>query len=475
MMRYFQERLHRESPLLSKAFFALLLITTALFFLCVEYIGLKQPVMRWLPIPICAFVLWTLLRGDYFRNPAYALGFVFLLWYTASRFLNGDTSLRASRYYFWEMLIIYGFAFLFARESGDAQSRRFLKIFLSALVLFFAFFAVIGVIVSLTRTEILLPGGVYPTFFDESVSRIYILAQGPNETAAWATFGVLFTIYLLLEYNRPILLVPGVLLIILFYWILTLANTQGARIGMTVAAIPMAVVLFRRFIPEKKTGLLILVAALSVVLTWYAVSITGGILGSVDRLLHAEETATETVKEDSQETESLIYEERESIKNNLALSGRVGMWETVLSWLETHTKNQVIGTLEARIMTILSPGGTYYGYLHSTWLQTLCVAGIPGLLIILALCVFLLIYAFRILFSPYMTAAEKTVPILILPVAVHSLIESFLFVTNVPLNFNSTNNLLFFVLAGYTVELGRKAGSMNCVRQGVEKHEDISE
>ena len=474
-MNLFQEKLKKADGIVSVFSAVLLGASVALFLLCLEYLGIKMTVLRWLPVPVYAFMLWSLLRGAYFKDAAYLCGFVFLLWYLLSRFLLGDTGLRLSVYTLGEMCTVYGFGFLFAAVSRDGNRRRFLNVLLSVLVLVFAVYAVVGVVASLWRVDITLPGGVHETYMDEWTGRLYILEMNPNSCAPFSCFGLVFTVYLLLEYKRRWLLLPGLILIVLFYWVLALTNSLGARIGLTIASAPMAAILFFRFVPIKKKWVFVPVMLAGLLLTWYGFLLTGSLLDGVsDRLLREKtirqlrqveevgsgeelDTAVEEYMEDYYYAD--LVSERESLLDNADMSGRTSFYVTVLEWLREHPKNLWLGCIESRITILL--GNTvddlrFYGYLHSSFIQALCVVGTPGLLIVLCLCVLLVVYSLKIIFSDKSEAAEKMLPVMCVPVAVQGLIESFLFVTSSSLIFSSVFNLLFFILAGYIVETQRK-------------------
>ena len=456
-MKTFQNKLRQADNKLAYVYFGVLLVITALFLLCLEYMGLKMPVLRWLPVPVYLFIAWALLRGEYFSRPLYLVGFVFLFWYLLSRFLLGDSSLRLSSGTLVEMCTVYGFAFLFARMSGD-KNRRFLNALLTGLTLIFAVYAAVSIIAGVTMTSITLPGGVNATYVYID-SRVYIMGLNPNFCAPFLVFGMLFTVYLLLEYNIPWLWIPGAFLEIIFFWSLALTNSLGARYGLVLAVAPVSALLFSRFVKVRKNWILVPVMILGMLLTWYSFNLTGLMLNGLMREFsgNTDEEQTETVSEEEPEIE-LVYE-RQSIVENPSISGRSWVYETVWEWLEAHPKNLWLGNFESRIFMILGNAEQnilYYGYLHSSLIQTLCVVGIPGLLIILILCVILFVLSLRVLFNKKLSVSDKMLPVLILPVAVQGLIESFLFVTSASLIFSSVDNLLFFLLAGYIVELKKE-------------------
>lgn len=137
----------------------------------------------------------------------------------------------------------------------------------------------------------------------------------------------------------------------------------------------------------------------------------------------------------------------------------MAMYRSFFAYLRDHPAVLLYGEdyLTVRMMTRYDSDNPLAIHLHNAFFQTLAETGVPGLALILAICVFLLIYSLRILFSPERSAAEKMLPVLLLVLIVDSLAESPLFVPYDEAT-NSFFNLFFFLVAGYVVELGRKTG-----------------
>lgn len=484
------------------AAYALLAACAALFLYTVVRYKPKPTVMDILPYPVALVALCWLLCGDYKGRPVYWLGAAFVVWYGVTRLLIRDIYGRQPFYYYAELVMVYLFAFPFARAVGEKTRLRVLDILALVVVVVVTAASMLGLCAMLENRPISMPDGRYTTTM--SASRLWILALNPNICSLFMVISMLLTVYLLLRHRKTWAYVAGVLALVIDYLALVATDSRMAKISLLVCVAVMAAMLGSRLWKRRFRGRAAAVggiAVAAVLVCYFGFSLGVRLLNngamayarreariaaeaamseeitSVEEAAAVEEpTEAATVETEIEETDSETVEAEvleEIVLDETAASrqlvdeygsGRVRVYTCFFNYLKDHTSVLLKGAnnFSIRMMTCYGlDNDPYYImiHLHNSFFQTLAATGVPGLLLALAICVYLLVYSLRVLFSRERTAAEKMLPIFLLVLIVDSVAESPLFVPYDEAT-NSFFNLFFFLCAGYVVELGKKSGHL---------------
>lgn len=467
--------------ILRAASYALLAVCAALFMLALVRYKLKPACMDVLPYAIAAVAVCWLLRGDYRARPVYWLAAAFVLWFAATRFLCGEGRYPQTFYYIAEVAVIYVFAFPFAHASGDSVRRRFLDGLALVFVLVITALCAVGVYAAVIGEDVFLFGGSHWTCL--LWGRLFILEINPNVTSMYMVLAAVLTVYLLLRYWRSWLLAVAVPVLLVIGLALSACMSRATWVCLMVAAAFIAAVAMAKVLKKHFRGRMVLIAAAgaaAIVVCYLALNM--GV-----RTVNAAAVLYERLAEPTQQAELVPQNAEQPVvmelsarpvqpvmveldaepaveqRDMLSNTGRMTIYKAFFSYMHDHPVKLLRGSdmLSIRLMSV-------YGvqdedremtvHLHNAFFQTLAETGVPGLLMVLALCVVLLVCSLRILLNPKRSAAEKMLPVLLLVLIVDALVESPLFVPYDEAT-NSFFNLFFFLVAGYVVELGGKRGA----------------
>ena len=448
---------------LRTAAYVLMAVCAAAFLLTEVRYGFKAKLLDVLPYPVWLVSLCWLVRGD-MRRPVYWLGLAFVAWFGMTRLLQGGAWDRLPFYLFAEVSIIYAFVFPFARATGDVRRLRFLDILIAVFVLVMTLASLVGLWTVVHDQPLTLPDGRYPTGLGDG-ARLEILGISSNGCGLLMAMAILSTVYLLLRYWRLWRLIPALAVMIPNYLALSATDSRMAELALVAAVLPAGAVVASAALKRLFRGrrVAVVAIALAAALLCYAgfgasVELLNGLIAAGNPTMTVEETAeteTESVEEASA---APVLEKRDKFDGYT--SGRTDVYLSFLRYL--HDYPAVLGygadSIATRRMTSYGMEEAYYYMmtnLHNSFLQTLATTGLPGLALILAICVLLLLCSLRLLFSPRRSAAEKLLPVMLLLLILDSLAESPLFVPYDQIS-NAFFNLFFFLCAGYVVELGSR-------------------
>lgn len=435
----------------------------SIFLLSLIRYSLKPVFLDIVPYPIAAVVLCWLVRGEYKARPVYWLGAAFVVWFGVTRVLLDHIFTRQPYYFLLEIAIIYIFIFPLARSLGTSKRLYALDLLAAALILVVTFNSVVGLTTVIINEVKHILAGYH--WYGLSGGRLYILSLNPNIASPFIVLSIVLTLYLLLRYKKRWVWIIGGLMMVINYLTLSATASRASNLALSAAGAVVAAVgaarLLKRHFRGRAAVIAAITAAMIALCTW-GFDLGAQLLncGATVYERHAQTVQTlpeESVldeTEQSAETAELIMEREPSGSN-----GRMAMYRSFFAYLRDHPAVLLYGEdyLTVRMMTRYDSDNPLAIHLHNAFFQTLAETGVPGLALILAICVFLLIYSLRILFSPERSAAEKMLPVLLLVLIVDSLAESPLFVPYDEAT-NSFFNLFFFLVAGYVVELGRKTG-----------------
>lgn len=457
---------------------ALLAVCAAVFMLALVRYKVKPACMDVLPYPIAAVLVCWLLRGDYRARPVYWLAAAFALWFAATRFLCGEGRNPQSFYYIAEVLIIYAFVFPFAHASGDAERRRFLDGFALVFAAVITALCAVGLYAAVIGEDVFLFGGSHWTCL--LWGRLWVLKLNPNVGSMFMVLALVLTVYLLLRYWRPWLLIPAVPMLLVIFLALAISMSRATWVCLMAAAAVMAAIAVAKLWKGRGYGRAAVMAAsgaAALVLCYLALTLGVQTMNFAAAFYDRTQTPAATSENIPQPAEmelaarvttqpvlsELSTEAAVEQRGMLGSNGRMTIYRAFFAYMKDHPVKLLRGSdmLSIRLMSVYGVQGEEREmtiHLHNAFFQMLAETGVPGLVMVLALCVVLLIRSLRILFDPKRSASEKMLPVLLLVLIVDSLVESPLFVPYDEAT-NSFFNLFFFLCAGYVAELGKKHGA----------------
>lgn len=440
----------------------------------------KLTFMDYAPYPVAAVVLCWLLRGEYKARPVYWLGAAFVVWYGVTRVLIRDVYGRQPFYYYAELGMIYLFAFAFARAMGEETRLRVLDWFARVTIAVVTAASVLGLYVVIRGQSLSFANERYCTVMLDG--RLWTFGINPNICAVFIVMALLLTVYLMLRRQKWWGYAVGAVVLVVNYLALQATDSRTAKLSLLACVAVLAAVLIAKAFKRRSAlrwAAIVGAAAAAVLICYFGFSLgaqalNGGAAAYARResRLAAETVMSEETVTAEEATEAAAVEavaERELVDSYG--SGRVRIYQCFFSYLNDHPSVLLKGAnnFTIRLMScyeLENPTAYMMIHLHNSFFQTLAATGVPGLLLVLAICVFLLIYSLRILFSRERTAAEKMLPIFLLVLIVDSVAESPLFVPYDEAT-NSFFNFFFFLCAGYVVELGQKSAAPRSSREQI--------
>lgn len=433
--------------------------------LTLNWFSIKTAVIWALSFPVWAFMVLALLRRDY-SHAAYILALGVVGWFVLTRIIQGDSVFGQSRAFFVDFCMIYGYAFLFARVSRDT-SRRLFDTALFVLVILAATLAWIGIFTWFGDGFFGFSEN-YP--LAEVDSRyIWICGRNPNEGGVYMMLALLMAVYLLIRHWDPKWLILAIPVVVGLFWSVVMSRCRGAFYSLLAAVVPLCGTLTAQLYKRKKGRVTVIVLAcvLGVTATYFSFDLTSSMIDAIgDKIYYAYiEKQSEGYSADDTEALEQIRDSAPAssyLKErdlSFGLSGREVVYKNIFEFFKNHPQNLWRGTPDRMVKLVTSnygADGKFMTHLHNSFLQALVLLGLPGFLLIMAICVFLFIYSVKIVFGRSCTPADRMLPVLLLPLITDSLVYTCIFVPYEVLASSTITNFLFFLTAGYVVELGRK-------------------
>lgn len=380
-----------------------------------------------------------LYRGEYHADRVYGLGLVFAAWYVLTRALNGDHYLQYdyNQYRIVCMAATYGLAFPFAAMLEDEKGRRALDRISAVLTAVIAAVCWLGVIAALRGEVIPVP------FFDSQFGimedgRLYVLGQHPNFTAALSLCGLCMLIYLVVSHWKPWVLIPAAVAGAGLFMALPLSDSRTGMIAFLLSVVIAVMVGFQRLpIPVKWRRVIEVVCVVALV----AVVAMAG-FGAAVKVVSTSNEGEQTLSQ------------RSLLADLTTLTGRTGVYGAVPATFAQHPLALLKGFDELEMMAAVNKNADMlYNHMHNSFLQTLMLTGVPGLMAALWLTWRIASASVRVLFvrDGGISPAQKLLVLLPAALFVQGMLEHYLFVDSY-----SILNFLFFLFSGYVVRLGRQ-------------------
>lgn len=457
-----------RAAVLRRSVFSAAVVLLFLFFLCGQlnfYLAesLKNGVYLFIPPVLIAGAL-------YFCRPRgrteYRLLLCYMLWVLLTRVLNGDRTLSQSYRFVLDLGLML--PFLLLGLTLDRAGRRRLVNLLSVLLgLYFFALGALCILAFLRRTSFYNPitGGVLAgvsstTYF----ARANILDTSPNATAYWFFMPLSLMLYQFFAVRHRLWRIPIVLSALVDWLVICLTFCRSIRLSCALSFALLAAILIGRALTGKGKALRVLaVCAAFLLVLGLSYKACAWAASGVGLLSRAAESPAEAVETAPAETvyhpaaapvtlsahslsggEEAVYSDPRDEATGLdsISSERLTVYRAVWQTLREHSRMLLLGCDPDEGMALVNeklPKPVVH--CHNFLLQCLLLAGLPGFLLILAFCVFLLAAAIRLLFS----GVPLTAKLLALPVLSSLLFGQF---EAGFFNYTDARTLFFYLICG---------------------------
>ena len=356
----------------------------------------------------------------------YRLLLVYMLWVVITRVLNGDHAL--SREYRFVLDLSLMLPFLLLGLTLDRAGRRRLLNWLSVLLgLYFFALGLACIAAFLLHTEFYNPitGGVLAgVSATTSFERANILDTNPNAAAYWFFMPLTLMLYQFFACRRRLWRIPIVLSALVDWLVICLSFSRSVRLAAALCFALLAALLCARALKDSALWLralaVLLAFALLLPLGYKAGDWASSGIGFLSRAITARresvsavETAArpaaypaalaaKTEADTPAEPEEGRYTDPRSGRRGLdsISSERLSVWRALWQTLRENPRILLFGSASDEGLALVNAHlAEPVVQCHNFLLQTLLLAGLPGLLCVLLLCVLLLAAALRMLFS----------------------------------------------------------------------------
>ena len=393
--------------------------------------------------------------------------FVFYwIWIFISRLLNGDLYLTHDG----DMVLNIGLSCVMMAVClllDGKERQRFLDGLSIAVGGFYSLLSVCGLYAVLYQKELYNPltGGSLCGFWHYGgLSRLQLLGKHANETAVWFFLGFFLLMYLFFRHKSLLWRIPIVVAAAMNYINLCMTFSRSNMVAFAVCfSLLLAMVILRRMSAAKMgrqilatMGLLLILLPLS----YKSFDITAGIIGrAATELAVVEQQPAEQIDDANPQTAAgqpeagagtvatlaPATQPAYSDKRGFSDTGRFTIYRAIIPTMQQEPLRLVRGCLCMDVMKIA------HQYLinkdphfHNTFLQVLCITGLPGLLLILALCVLLAIRIIRLFFSA-VPLEIKALTLILIGLFLYNMLEVSLFVAA------DTRAFIAYIVAGAVI------------------------
>ena len=388
------------------------------------------------------------------------------IWIFVSRLLNGDLYLTHDG----DMVLNMGLACVMMAVClllDGKERQRFLEWISIAVSGFYSLLSVCGLYAVLYQKELYNPltGGSLCGFWHyDGLSRLQLLGKHANETAVWFFLGFFLLMYLFFRHKSLLWRIPIVVAAALNYLNLCMTFSRSNMVAFSVCfSLLLAMVILRRMSAAKMGRQLLATMGLLLILlplSYKSFDITAEIIGRAATELAVVEQQPAEQKDDANPqtaagqpeagaeivaTPAPAIQPAYSDKRGFSDTGRFTIYRAIIPTMQQEPLRLVRGCLCMDVMKIA------HQYLinkdphfHNTFLQVLCITGIPGLLLILALCVLLAIRIIRLFFSAA-PLEIKALTLILIGLFLYNMLEVSLFVAA------DTRAFIAYIVAGAVI------------------------
>lgn len=418
----------------------------------------------------------------YFRRLAdgweMRLLFAYWLWFALTRILNGDTVLQENHMLVLELGV--GFCFVPVGLGLDRRGReRFLDWLSAASGGFYFVLGLICLFAALSGHNLVNPitEGNIVNFFSQKTIRLAVMDQNPNVTAIWFSAPFFLMVYQFFHCRRWPWRIPIVLSAIVDFLCIGLTFSRNTMICVAVGVSMLVMLLVLRRIPGHKKGLRVAAVLLSAVivipLCYGAFGASTALLGNLSVRLQEEPTAqTESLPAQTEPSASsdaavsaapaettpdnLFTDSRDFVKDAATLTKRTLIYRSALTAFRAEPLRLLRGSSAEHLMDYAAQTEGLQRrppqHMHNFLLQVLMLTGVPGLLLVLAFCILLVLRMLRLFFAAPEEAgfADRTLILSVTCYLLYHMLETGIF------TFLDIRGVTFFLLAGMVLGSARE-------------------
>ncbi len=441
----------KQSKRFHIALSAALFLFYVVYMLTLDTMGTSLYILRSYALIVSCFLLGAAVcRGDIELKSIWTVGILVIVWYILSRIFLKDSFLQRSTVTVADLVILYGVAFPYAHVSKDGDKRRMLDMLSLVYALTMTVLAWMSIYLAVTDKQIIMP--LSGSGFGMTASgRLQLLGQNPNHSAPLLALALFLVIYLLSRYRNKLWLIAGVPALLGLYAALALTASRTAIIAAVITAGYLALCLAGKLKQKKlwlKVLLMAAIAGAAMFIIYKGMDVCVSAMTGIANVLQGAAQAAGGIDSVAVERDMTI-----AIDN---MSGRGRIYDAIFQILRQEPRVLLLGSYDADIATKISEVVNYnYLHCHNSFLQVLMLMGLPGLALILWLCVKLGLSVLKLLFAKDSTMAEKLLSLAPVYFLVSSLAESLVFVPWTNLSW-SLLNFWFLLLSGYIIVAGNR-------------------
>ena len=382
-----------------------------------------------------AVMVICLCKGFYFQRKIYLICCIFVLWMIMTFFMKGNAPLAdpTNHTFLISRSTLCCIAFPFVYIMNDAQERKslhtLLYIFVSvtAVLLWLSYIGILrGDSICLFNGRFMF-GATY-TYTDRMMLQFFNLYY--YKTGYLALIGFFVTLYLAISHWTKHNCIYYVLLMVTFTIAIIITYSRTAVFTFVIGLlIALLIVLQHLNIRTRTRRIIMTISSFSgIIIAAVGLNITYKVFNSIRDIWYGIDT----------------------------LSSRTDIWSSIID--VTHDMPEILlhGLPIRESMTIMNSYidlADKVSNMHSGYLQTLVLVGIPGLIAIIAFCIYLLLAMKRIVFSSSNnsreTLSKKFMIIVPLCLLIMNLFESLIFFNPVQ---TDLFNFIFALFTGYIIE-----------------------
>ncbi len=393
------------------------------------------------PFAWCILTVLIVTRYQQLPKTAFVLiGLVF--WFLLTNVFNGDPYLAVNQKFMIGVLLTFGIMFpTISSVSIPHQEKAFKGILI-------AFASGVMVVVFLSLYSVLTNTLIYSPFADNPIglnsdARLWTFQYHANESASTFVTAFCAIVYLALCSKRKWVKVLSVPLGLSIYFAISTTVSRTGMIVFSLGAAALVYVLLFHCFSQKQTVLRAVlqsapIALVCAVLLFFSFTSATEWMASLNEQAQIKEQ-TQTVDsalplgitsakaETVDETTVVVsqnLETRDIIEDLSTFTARDELWLGGFTYLKNRPITLLIGQLDSIVARIPQTllGRTEF-HLHSVFIETLVLAGIPGLLLYLIFFVSVCISAFRLIFGVGVSIAKRFLGFVPLIFFVNSLVE----------------------------------------------------
>lgn len=462
-------RFHAVLSLLILGFYALCLYVPE------RWLDLYNSYGKLLLISMCALCFWyTGFRGCLERK----LVIAYALWFFVSRLLNTDIYLQNELDMTISRFLCAALLTTCLALDGEDR-RRFLDgVFIVYCGIFFVA-VLIGLYCSLVGCYITLPPegmifGMDNYDFYRFINYLCMFNTNRTISCVWVFLAICLTSYEFFRCRKTLWRVIVGIMWLVFFAGMSITFSRTVNVAFCVSGGMLGLLLGIRHLKTERKALRVLILVLitigSMLASYVGLTVTQKLLHSVSEIVSVSvDRQSDSIVTYYENADSSFSDPRleEGLTEASDLNGRGDIYRAAIAAIRQNPKILLRGSYTFKLMdpvnAVIQNYIIPYKHVHNYLLQVLLLTGLPGLLIVVAFTVLLVVRMIRLFF-----AKDSTVPfcakLLIMPVAgilIYSMLEICIFTNPADIRAISTDlrELMFFLLSGAVLAYSAEASS----------------